>query len=87
MEFLTRGYKISLILSKFSFSEEARLICTIFLMVLMFTKFVNVKTIRTIVQIFVASEKLNFDKIKLILYPRVRNSITHLTTGLSLGGT
>ena len=37
------------------------------------------QTMRTIVQIILAfSEKLNFNKIKLILYPRVWNSMTQL---------
>ena len=46
---------------KFSFSEKATKICAICLMVLTFTKYINVKTIRRMVQIFVAfSEKLNF---------------------------
>ena len=48
-------------LLKFSFSEKARKMCAIVLMVLKFI--VNVKTMRTIAHIFVAfSEKLNFTK-------------------------
>ena len=48
-------------LIKFSFSEQATKMCAIVLMGLKFTYLVNVKTIRTIGQIFVAfSEKLNF---------------------------
>ena len=46
---------------KFSFSEKATKMCAIDLMVLKFTQVVDVKTIMTIVNIFVAfSEKLNF---------------------------
>ena len=48
-------------LIKFSFSEQATKMCAIVLMGLKFTYLVNVKTIRTIGQIFVAfSENFNF---------------------------
>ena len=55
---------------KFSFSENATKIWTIFLMVLTFTRYLNVKTMRTIAQIVVAfSEKLNFtSRLKLLTY-------------------
>ena len=53
---------------KFSFFEKATKICAIVVMVLKFTYLVNVKTMRTIAQIFVAfSEKLNFPTFFFIL--------------------
>ena len=64
---------------KFSFSEKATKICTIFLMVLTFTKYVykvNVKTIRKIAQIFVAfSEKLNFIGLNALQIMRILDSV------------
>ena len=60
--YVSHNVGISLkLLVKFSFSEKATKICAICLTVLTFAKYVNVKTIRQIDQIFVAfSEKLNF---------------------------
>ena len=47
--------------AKFSFSEKATEICAIFRMVLTLNKYLNVKAMRKIAQIFVGfSEKLNF---------------------------
>ena len=55
--------RICVVYIKFSFSEKATKMCAIVLMILKFTYLVNVKTIRTIAQIFVAfSENLNFIK-------------------------
>ena len=64
-------------LVKFSFSEKATTICAIVLMVLTFKYLVNVKTMRKIVQIFVAfSEKLNF--MYLAFSQKVRKSVSSM---------